>query len=78
MVNYTHGDLVEVVVLVIQIFKGEELHDVKTSCFLNRSENCFLVTFVSTYGLDTPSGHINMLLRTRFSQTLKTANSNGF
>jgi hypothetical protein len=34
MVNYTHGDLVEVVVLVIQIFTGEELHDVKMSCFL--------------------------------------------
>lgn len=34
MVNYTHGDLVEAVVLVIQIFTGEELHDVKMSYFL--------------------------------------------
>jgi len=43
MVNYTHGDLVEVVVLVIRIFTGEQRHDIINDLYLNKWENDVLI-----------------------------------
>ena len=36
MVNYTHGDLVEVDVLVIQIFRGKQSHGILEEHFIHK------------------------------------------